>query len=201
MNAVLGTTSRTLGLAVLLVLGGCSSAGGSAIRTGPLQLPAYSGPVAVYATGRAPPGAVDLGVVEVHAAQQDATVDMLLPQFVAKVAQIGGNVAVIDAVRAKFDVTGRVHVEPFYYACPAGGACGGTRVYHTSDELMLVTMIGRAMTTQVGSGGAPLIPEGPPPPPLPETPDAPEEDGSKGEPGVRAPEASPPAAALAESRR
>src|ERR1700712_1794522 len=89
-DAVAIAAAVALGLAATLSMG-CSSIGGSAIRTGPVQLPAYAGPVAIYSTGQAPPGAVDLGVVEVHASQQEATVDTLLPQFVAKAAQIGGN--------------------------------------------------------------------------------------------------------------
>lgn len=154
----------------MLALAGCSTVGGSALRTGPVQLPAYSGPVAIYATGQPPPGAVDLGVVEVHAAQQEATVDTLLPQFLRKVAEIGGNVAVIDGVRARFEVAGRMHVETFYYTCGMGTTCAGTRVYSTDDELMIVSMFGHAMSTQVPAGEAPLIPAEPPPPPPPPEP-------------------------------
>ncbi|MBX3223755.1 MAG: hypothetical protein KF795_24800 [Labilithrix sp.] len=153
-------------LGAALAAAGCSSAGGSAIRTGPVQLPAYAGPVAIYAMGQPPPGAVDLGVVEVHASQQEGSIDALLPQFVRKVAQIGGNVAVIDGTRARFELAGRSHVETFYYTCGTGATCAGTRVYSTNDEIMTVSMFGRAMTTQLpGASGAPLIPPGPPPPP------------------------------------
>jgi len=159
----------------LCVLAGCSTVGGSAIRTGPVQLPAYAGPVAVYPLGQPPAGAVDLGVVEVHAYQQEATVDTLLPQFIAKVAQIGGNVALIEGVRARFDLAGRSHVETFYYTCNLGTTCAGTRVYSTNDELMVVSMFGRAMSTQTpGTSGPPLVPTEPPVPP-PEEP-APKED-------------------------
>jgi hypothetical protein len=153
-----------LGMLLAASLSACSSVGGSAIRTGPVQLPAYVGPVAVYPSGEPPPGAVDLGVVEVHAAQQEGTVDVLLPQFVQKVAQIGGDVAVIDGVRARFDLAARAHVETFYYTCGLGAACGGTRVYAANDELMVVTMFGRAFSTHgAASGSAPLIPKAPPP--------------------------------------
>ena len=137
----------------------CSSVGGSAIRTGPVQLPAYTGPVAIYSTGQAPPGAVDLGVVEVHASQQEATVDTLMPQFVRKAAEIGGNVAVIDGIRARFELVGRTHVETFYYTCGLGATCAGTRVYAANDEVMVVSVFGRAFSTQaVPPGEQPLIP-------------------------------------------
>jgi hypothetical protein len=152
--------SRALLTGILVACGalsGCSSVGGSAIRTGAVQLPAYSGPVAIYATGQGPPGAVDLGVVEVHGLQEDATIDTLLPQFVRKVAQIGGNVAVIEGTRARFEVAGRMHVETFYYPCPIS-TCAGTRVYASDEELMLVTMFGHAMTTRLPGNEAPLLP-------------------------------------------
>src|SRR3954464_10646098 len=148
-----------LGLAALAASMGCSSIGGSAIRTGPVQLPAYAGPVAIYSTGQSPPGAVDLGVVEVHAAQQEASVDILMPQFVHKVAQIGGNVAVVDGIRARFELVGRSHVETFYYTCNMGATCAGTRVYAANDEVMIVSVFGRAFSTQVvPPGEQPLIP-------------------------------------------
>lgn len=149
---------------VIWALGGCSSVRGSAIRTGAVQMPAYSGPVGIYPTGEPPPGAVDLGVVEVHAVQQEATIDNLLPQFVTKVAQIGGDAAVIDGVRARFHIVGRTQVETFYYKCGVGATCGGTRVYSANDEIMLVSMFGRAFTTKVRAPApedpnAPLMPK------------------------------------------
>jgi len=172
-------------LALALAGAGCSSIGGSAIRTGPVQLPEYTGAVAIYSTGQAPPGAVDLGVVEVHASQQEATVDTLLPQFVHKVAQIGGNVAVVDGVRARFELVGRSHVETFYYTCNMGATCAGTRVYAVNDEVMIVSVFGRAFSTQVvPPGEQPLIPQTPAPsePPAPPPP----------APPVVAPEPKPP---------
>jgi hypothetical protein len=158
-----GMARRSLPMALAMIAGlagaGCSSIGGSAIRTGPVQLPSYSGPVAIYSTGQPPPGAADLGVVEVHAAQQEGTVDTLMPQFVRKIAQIGGNVAVIDGVRARFELVGRTHIETFYYTCGLGATCAGTRVYAANDEIMVVSIFGRAFSTQVvPPGEEPLIP-------------------------------------------
>lgn len=188
-----GRAPRSVGaclVACAIAGAGCSSVGGSAIRTGPMHLPAYAGPVAIYAMGQPPPGAVDLGVVEVHAAQQEATVETLLPQFVWKVAQIGGNVAVIEGIRARFDLAGRAHVETFYYTCGMGATCAGTRVYSTNDETMVVSMFGRAMTTLLPSSSEPpLIPPGPPPPS--EEPAAPE-PAAKPAPADRPPEQGAP---------
>ena len=164
--------SRAVLMPLALSLAACSSVGGSAVRTGPLAMPAYAGPVSIYAVGKAPPGAVDLGLIEVHAAQQEATVDTLLPQFVRKVADIGGNVAVIEGVRARFELIGRSHAETYYGACRMGPACSSTRVYATDDELMIVTMIGHAMTTKPRpvSAEPPLLPAEPPEPLEPEVP-------------------------------
>lgn len=165
---------RAASVVLALAVAGCTSVGGSAVRTGPVSLPAYAGPVAVYSSGQAPPGAVDLGVVEVHAAQQEATIDTLMPQFVQKVAQIGGNVAVVDGIRARFELIGRSHVETFYYTCNMGATCAGTRVYAANDEVMIVSVFGRAFSTQVvPPGEEPLIPPTPAPglPPAPAQPE------------------------------
>ena len=178
-----GQSRAVAALAFIVLAGsGCSSIGGSAIRTGPVQMPEYTGPVAIYSTGQAPPGAVDLGVVEVHAAQQEGTVGTLMPQFVAKVAQIGGNVAVVDGVRARFELIGRSHVETFYYTCNMGATCAGTRVYAANDEVMTVSVFGRAFSTHVlPQGEQPLIPLGPAlsePPAAPPPPPADAKEGT-----------------------
>jgi len=141
-------------------------------------MPAYQGPVSIYSSGQPPPGASDLGVVEVHAAQEEGTVDTLLPQFVRKVAQIGGNVAVIDAIRARFEIVGRTHVETYYYTCGLGATCAGTRVYSANDEMMIVSIFCHAYTTlgpqaQPPAPDAPLVPPEPQPmepvqPPIPD---------------------------------
>jgi hypothetical protein len=182
------STIVALALAIAgIASSGCSSIGGSAIRTGPVQLPAYTGPVAIYSTAQPPPGAVDLGVVEVHAAQQEGTVDVLMPQFVRKVAQIGGNVAVIDGMRARFELVGRTHIETFYYTCGLGSTCAGTRVYAANDEVMVVSIFGRAFSTQVvPPGEQPLIPpanDAPAPIPVPAPDLAPGAPGAPGESG------------------
>jgi hypothetical protein len=145
-----------LALAAVLVATGCSSVGASAVRTGPLRLPPHVGPVAVYAGGLQPVG-TDLGVVEVHAYQDEATIETLLPVFVAKVAQLGGTAAVIDDMRAVFDLVTRSHVETYSYACGYGAVCFGSRSFPMTDEVMTVTMRGRAirMDASAAPGGKP----------------------------------------------
>lgn len=184
---------------------GCSSVGGSAVRTGPVQFPSYDGPVAVYAMGQPPPGAIDLGVVEVHALQSEGTVDVLVPQFVRKVAEIGGDVAVIEGIRARFDLVGRPRLETFYYACGMGATCAGTRMYNTTEEQVLVSVFGHAYRAASANAPAPPAPLTEPAPPAePAPPDVTDEEPSPPEPAPSltpssASRTSPPARAAKDS--
>jgi hypothetical protein len=146
---------------LVLAMTGCSSVAGTAIRTGPLDLPSYSGAVSIYASGNPPANAQDLGVVEVHAEEQEATVATLLPLFLQKVASLGGDIAVIDGVRARFEMVQRSHTETFYARC-GRGPCAGRNVYGTLDEVMVVSIFGRAMTSKVARRD--LLPKVPVPP-------------------------------------
>ena len=146
MRCDAGTRSRWAGIAsVLAFASGCSSVGSSAVRTGPTMLGPYAGPVAVFAA-TLPARGTELGVVEVHGADIDATVETLVPLFVRRVAQLGGNAAVIDAVRARFEIVARPYTDTFTYPCGWGAVCIGTRTYAAADELMIVTVQGRAFS-------------------------------------------------------
>ena len=160
-------------LAAALLSGGvgCSSVGASAVRTGPLNLPPHSGAVELYAAGELVVGA-DLGVVEVHAAQSEGTIDTLVPVFVQKVAQIGGNAAVIENVRARFEIVSSPHVETYTYACGYNATCTGTRMYSMNDEVIVVSIRGHAVRTGALPGQAPVMPP-PTPAPPPIAPTAP----------------------------
>ncbi len=126
------------------------------MRTG-VVAPAYAGPVRIYASGNPPRDAVDLGVIEVHGEQQEGTVDDLLPMFVRRVAALGGDAAVIDGVRARFEMVPRVQIETGYVICGRGHPCATKSAYGSTDEVMIVSIFGRAMTTH----------HAPPPPPPP----------------------------------
>ena len=140
---------------------GCSSVGASAVRTGPLHLPPHVGAVELYAAGEQVNGA-DLGVVEVHAAQSEGSIETLLPVFVQKVAQIGGNAAVVESVRARFEIVAHPHVETYTYACGYNATCTGTRMYSMNDEVMVVSIKGHAVRTGALPGEA-APPSAPPP--------------------------------------
>ncbi len=134
----------------VLAVGGCSSVGSSAVRTGPLRLPAHAGAVALYAAGETIAGN-EIGIVEVHAAQSEATLETLVPLFVQKVAQIGGTAAVIDQVQARFQIVTTPHVETFTFSCGKGSLCTGTRVFAVNDEVIMVSITGRAVALQGGA--------------------------------------------------
>jgi hypothetical protein len=143
---------------------GCSSLGGSAVRTGPLHMAPHLGPVMVFAAGQ-PMSGTELGVVEVHASQVEATIETLMPLFVDKVAQLGGNAAVID-VRANFEMVAHPYAETYVYPCGFRSTCIGTHMYATNDEVMVVTMRGRAFsvpTTAPPAAPAPPAGGGPSP--------------------------------------
>jgi hypothetical protein len=146
MNRVLAA------LALAPLLGACSSVGSSAVRTGPLRLPPYSGPV-ILSSGGEPVHGADLGIIEVHAAQSEASIDKLVPLFLAKAAQLGGNVAVIESVRATFEIMSQPQVETYAFACGWGVVCTGSRMYSVNDEVMVVGIRGHAVNTHVAQGG------------------------------------------------
>jgi hypothetical protein len=135
-----------LGLASLVtVLCGCSTIRSSAVRTGATEMPPYAGPVAMFAASQ-PKNGAELGVVEVYAANSEAVIENLVPLFVKRVAQLGGNAAVIDTVRADFQIVSHPFIETYTYPCGFAVHCIGTRVYMANEEVMFVDVRGRAFS-------------------------------------------------------
>lgn len=128
---------------------GCAAPHGTAIRTGAIELPPHVGEVAVYIENR-PDGLADLGVVEVHAAQTEANVETLFPLFIERVASLGGDVAVIDNITARFHLVTQMYRDTFPYQC-GYGTCLGYRSYPITSEVVVVSIAGRAMSTRVRS--------------------------------------------------
>lgn len=178
--------------AALVLTVGCSSVRGSAVATGP-RVAAYSGPVAIYAANAVPPNAVDLGVVEVSGAQVESTVATLLPVFVQKVAQIGGNIAKIDGIRARFELVTFTHLETYYYACGQRAQCAGQRLYTTNDEVVVVSLLGRAYSDRPPASALPALPAPAPSPPPPPAATPPPELPAPAPPPASAPVPAPPA--------
>jgi hypothetical protein len=150
MIARVGCTVVAAG-ALLGVAPGCTSLGSSAVRTGPIQLAPHHGPIAVYAVN-APPGDA-IGLVEVHATLQEGAIDDLMPELAQRVLELGGDAVAIDSVGARFDLVERPMTESFTYPCGIA-VCTGTRFYSANDEVMTVTVRGRAFR-MAGTAGAP----------------------------------------------
>jgi len=132
----------------------CSSVGSSAIATGPVRRAPRTGAVAIYVIEAPPPGTQELGVVEVHGSQQEGEIETLFPVFARRVAQLGGNGAIIDGVVARFDLVTYMTSESYSYPC-GHYTCWGTRTYPVTQEIMTVTMHGRAAHVPKAEGGAP----------------------------------------------
>jgi hypothetical protein len=139
--------ARVVALASILVAaGGCSSVGSSAVRAGAVTMPPYSGPVALYAAGY-PAQGTELGIVEVHGSNTEGSIESLVPLFVERVAQLGGNAAVIDDVRAYFQIV----PHPYSSAYGYGWHLVFAPPRAMNDEVMIVSVRGRAFL--VGQGG------------------------------------------------
>lgn len=137
--------SRLVLAIAALSLAACSSVGGSAVRTGASRLPPYAGPVSLYIANPPPPNAAELGVVEVHASQQEATFETLMPLFVQKVAALGGNGAVIDRVEPHFEWAAHPYTTTYTYSCGFGAVCIGQSTSMVTNEILVLSIQGRAL--------------------------------------------------------
>ncbi|MFO0652283.1 MAG: hypothetical protein U0326_39050 [Polyangiales bacterium] len=82
----------------LVLLVGCAPFRSVAVPTGGEHHAPYRGHVTVSAT-RDPPGGREVGVVEVTGG---ATIDEVIPEVIARVAQLGGNYARIDHIATRY---------------------------------------------------------------------------------------------------
>jgi hypothetical protein len=147
--------SMVVAAALAVGASGCSSVGGSAVRTSALAPPPHGGVVALYASGVVPQGALPVGVVEVHASEGEATIEALLPLFVRRVSQLGGTIAVLDSTDTRFDIAPVPHTESYAVPCGYRGMCFASRTVFTNAEIMTLTLRGRAFVTgATGTTGA-----------------------------------------------
>jgi hypothetical protein len=130
---------------VLATASGCSSVGSSAVRAGAVTLPPYAGPVALYAAG-SPARGTELGFVEVHGSNTEGNIESLVPLFVQRVAELGGNAAVVDDVRAYFQII----PHPYSSAYGYGWHLVFAPPHAINDEVMIVSMRGRAFRVEGG---------------------------------------------------
>lgn len=122
-----------------LAAAACSPVRSSAVPTTAWRLAPHRGPVAVSAT-RDPAEGVLLGTVE---ASGPSTIDEVLPEFVSRVAQLGGDFARVDEVRTRFEWVQRPVMQQYN--------CGSfrfpmmcTRQFMQSDEVATLLVRGRA---------------------------------------------------------
>ena len=127
----------------LLALAGASSA----CMTPPSKAPGTSmlappkdAPVTILRGGE-PPEGVALGPVVVDG---EGDADKLLPLFVRRVAELGGNTAVIDSVCTHFKALTYDHVRPG--TCGTRNAVSICAPIHFHEKTTLVVMQGRAFS-------------------------------------------------------
>lgn len=139
----LARTSRGVRLlvavAVVCLSAACTSTRSSAAPTATLHRAPHRGAVTVSLT-RDPPGGVELGRVE---ASTLGTVDELIPEFVERVASLGGNYARIDELGTRFEwqwrpVTSTYNCGTFRFPMTC------TRTYMVHEEVATLRAVGRA---------------------------------------------------------
>lgn len=174
---VLGSLS---GLSLLFALG-CSSVGSSAVRTDGGFAGRHMGAVRVYAV--VPPNGVRvIGLVEVHAVNEEANVETLMPVFMKRVADIGGTGGVIDDVQTHFEMRTEWRTEHYSYPCGYRSTCWSTRVVPYTYQIRMLRITGRALLP-LDAPGPPAMVAPPPgsspgaPPTTAPPPKAPMENG------------------------
>jgi hypothetical protein len=146
-----GNQERVMRRLVLVALGvtGCTSVHTDALHTGPVFEP-YRGAVEVRLLA-GPPGE-EVGLVQVSGPH---TVAELMPEFKAAVAELGGNLGVVDEAKGWFDVY--TSSEVYAYECgtkQVPRTCQGTKVLR--KEVLTVRLLGRAFRS---CGGSQCLPQ------------------------------------------
>jgi len=131
---------------------GCTSVSSSAIRTDGMPARKHVGGVRIY-TVLPPENVRVVGVVEVHALNDEANVARLMPEFIRRVAELGGTGAIVDHITTSYETRNEVRAESYSYPCGFRQSCWGTRFVPYTVTLRLLSIDGRA-----------LVPEATPPP-------------------------------------
>lgn len=150
-------SSWILGLAMLAGVG-CSSVGSSAVRTDGVVTGRHMGAVRVYAV-MPPNGVRVVGVVEVHAVNEEANFEQLMPVFMKRVADIGGTGGVVDQVLTHYEIRTEYRTESYSYPCGYRQTCWGTRVVPYQYQVRILSIQGRALVpTEAPAAPAPPAP-------------------------------------------
>lgn len=138
------TSLRSIALVAALSSVACSSVGSSAVRTDGGWTPRHHGPVRIYAV--APPSGVRvIGMVEVHAVNQEANVETLMPLFMKRVADIGGTGGVVDRLNTHYEIRTEYRTESYAIPCGHGRTCWSTRIVPYQYQIRLLRIEGRAL--------------------------------------------------------
>ena len=144
---------------------GCSSVGSSAVRTDGAHTGRHVGAVRVYAI-MPPDGVRVVGVVEVHAMNEEANVETLMPVFMKRVADIGGTGAVVDQLQTHYEIRTEYRHESYSYPCGYRQTCWGTRIVPYQHQVRILSIQGRAILP-LDAPGPPAVTPSPTPAPAP----------------------------------
>lgn len=126
-----------------LALAGCGGVTSYGVPTGKTPSPASTGAVAVFAT-RDPPAGHELGIVEARGVLNDSSVDVLFPELVRRVQELGGNALVLDQTDARFELITTWSSYQQMIPCGSRGFCTSWQSIPTTHEEMVVVLRGRA---------------------------------------------------------
>jgi hypothetical protein len=138
------TWVRGLVLALTALLSGCGNITSYGVPT--RAAPAASGggvAVAIFAT-REPPAGHELGIVEARGMLNDTSVEVLFPELVRRVQELGGNALVLDQTDARFELVTMWSSYQQMVPCGSRGLCTNWQAIPTTHEEMLVVLRGRA---------------------------------------------------------
>jgi hypothetical protein len=135
---------RALALIVAaLGVAACSGTSSSAYRTSTAASQPFEGEVHVYATF-VPSAARPIGIVEVQSVER---LDTAVDEFKRRVAELGGDIGVIDRYSTSFQLVTTTQMQT--YSCGTmqqPRTC--TRTVQQTREVATLHLSGRAMTTQ-----------------------------------------------------
>ena len=124
-----------LGCAVM----GCLGVHSVAVPTTAMRHRPFRGPVTVSLT-RDPPGGAEVGVVEASSA---AAIDAVIPEFIDRVAQLGGNYARIDRIVTRYEWVSQP-VTQSYQCGSLRFPTSCTRTFMQQQEVATLRATGRA---------------------------------------------------------
>lgn len=151
-----------LAMIIAALLGiGCSSVGSSAIRTDGGWTQKHHGAVRIYAV--IPPDAVRvIGAIEVHAINQEANIETLMPVFMKRVADIGGTGGIVDNIVTHYEIRTEYRTESYAVPCGYRSTCWQTRIVPYQYQIRILRIEGRALLP-IDAPGPPAIDSKPPP--------------------------------------